>query len=129
TYEILELATHVLGPLRHEVSAEATRHGAPVEGFEHGNDGEAVAFLSEALRNLIGDEPSASVAVITRYPEKADLYFEGLRTGEVPYLRRVAEQDFSFRPGVDVTDVRQVKGLEFDYVVMADVDAATYPED
>jgi len=26
-----------------------------------------------------------------------------------------------------VTDVRQVKGLEFDYVVLLDVDASSYP--
>ena len=38
-------------------------------------------------------------------------------------MRRVAEQDFPFKPGVDVTDVRQVKGLEFDYVVLVEVTA------
>jgi DNA helicase-2/ATP-dependent DNA helicase PcrA len=41
----------------------------------------------------------------------------------------VAEQDFSFRPGIDVTDVRQVKGLEFDYVVLLDVTESAYPID
>ena len=42
-------------------------------------------------------------------------------------LRRVRAQEFSFRPGVEVTDVRQVKGLEFDYVIPLDVNAATWP--
>jgi DNA helicase-2/ATP-dependent DNA helicase PcrA len=42
-------------------------------------------------------------------------------------VRLIAEQDFPFRPGVDVTDVRQVKGLEFDYVVLVEVTAASYP--
>ena len=42
-------------------------------------------------------------------------------------MRRIAEQDFPFQPGVDVTDVAQVKGLEFDYVVLVDVTAASYP--
>ena len=41
---------------------------------------------------------------------------EGLRLAEVPRLRHVSRQNFSFSPGIDVTDVRQVKGLEFDYV-------------
>jgi DNA helicase-2/ATP-dependent DNA helicase PcrA len=46
----------------------------------------------------------------------------------VPNLRRVKRSDFRFEAGVDVTDVSQVKGLEFDYVVMVDVNAATYPD-
>ena len=129
THEILEFATDVLGPLRNEVSGQATRHGAPVELFQFGGSGEAVGFLSEALRKLVSSEPLSSIAVIARYPEQADIYYKGLRHGEVPNLRRVAEQDFPFRPGVDVTDVRQVKGLEFDYVVIIECNAATFPTD
>ncbi|UCH30253.1 MAG: ATP-binding domain-containing protein [Myxococcales bacterium] len=129
THEILDFATDVLGPLRNEVSGEATRYGAPVELFQFGGSGEAVGFMSEALRKLVSSEPLSSVAVIARYPEQADLYYKGLRHGEVPNLRRVAEQDFPFRPGVDVTDVRQVKGLEFDYVVIVECNAATFPTD
>ena len=129
THEILDFATEVLGPLRNEVSGEATRYGAPVELFQFGGSGEAVGFMSESLRKLVASEPLSSVAVIARYPEQADIYYKGLRHGEVPNLRRVAEQDFPFRPGVDVTDVRQVKGLEFDYVVIVECNAATYPID
>jgi DNA helicase-2/ATP-dependent DNA helicase PcrA len=129
THEILDFATDVLGPLRNEVSGEATRYGAPVELFQFGGSGEAVGFLSEALRKLVSSEPLSSVAVISRYPEQADVYYKGLRHGEVPNLRRIAEQDFPFRPGVDVTDVRQVKGLEFDYVVIVECNRSTFPTD
>jgi DNA helicase-2/ATP-dependent DNA helicase PcrA len=41
----------------------------------------------------------------------------------------VRNQDFGFKPGVEVTDIRQVKGLEFDYVVLVDVSASHYPTD
>ncbi|MFW6050484.1 MAG: ATP-binding domain-containing protein [Myxococcota bacterium] len=130
TQEILEFATEVLGPLREQASGwQAKRHGAPVEHFGFADTGEAVGFLSEALRDLANAEPLASVAVIARYPEQADLYHKGLVHGEVPNLRRVADQDFPFKPGVDVTDVRQVKGLEFDYVVLVEASATTYPAD
>jgi DNA helicase-2/ATP-dependent DNA helicase PcrA len=130
SYEILEFASDVLGPLREQASDyQATRHGAPVELFRFGSTGEAVGFLAEALRELAHNEPRASVAVIARYPEQADLYHKGLVHGEVPNLRRVAEQDFPFKPGVDVTDARQVKGLEFDYVVLVEVSSASYPAD
>ncbi len=129
TGPIVELARAVLGPLAPEDAPVATRDGAPVELFGFGHQGDAVAFLGEALRELMHQEPRASVAVIARYPEQADVYFEGLRKAEVPGLRRIADQDFPFRPGVDVTDVRQVKGLEFDYVVLAEVTDAAYPMD
>jgi len=51
-----------------------------------------------------------------------------LARAEVPQLRRVRRQDFAFAPGVDVTDVGQVKGLEFDYVILLDVNATSYPD-
>ena len=60
------------------------------------------------------------------------LVYEATRTlerADVPSLRRVRAQNFGFRPGIEVTDVRQVKGLEFDYVVMLDVNASTYSQD
>jgi DNA helicase-2/ATP-dependent DNA helicase PcrA len=41
----------------------------------------------------------------------------------------VKAQDFAFAPGVEVTDVRQVKGLEFDYVVLVDTNASTFGTD
>lgn len=127
TAEILKIAQHVLGPLAPEDEPEATRHGAPVELFQTGDTGDSVGFLAEALRELSIAEPRASIAVVARYPEQADLYYDGLKRGEVPYLRRIVDQDFPFKPGVDVTDIRQVKGLEFDYVILVEVTESAYP--
>jgi DNA helicase-2/ATP-dependent DNA helicase PcrA len=129
TREILALARHAMGPLPIDVPAEAKRSGAPVEAFRFSAVGAAVAFLAEALRDLSLREPRATVALLARYAEQADRTFEGLRRSEVPSLRRIRAQDFTFRPGIDVTDVRQVKGLEFDYVVLLDVNASSYGTD
>jgi DNA helicase-2/ATP-dependent DNA helicase PcrA len=129
TAEILEIASHVLGPLAPEDPPLATRHGAPVELFVRSETGDSVAFLGEALRELAVAEPRASIAVVARYPEQADLYYDGLKRADVPYLRRIADQDFPFKPGVDVTDIRQVKGLEFDYVILVEVTESAYPEE
>jgi DNA helicase II / ATP-dependent DNA helicase PcrA len=128
TAEVMQLARDVLGPDLAPDDPLFARSGAPVELHEFGDVGEAVAFLGDALRGLVNREPTASVAVITRFPEQADQYADGLRRAEVPSLRRVRRQDFPFVPGVDVTDVAQVKGLEFDYVVMVDVNAPIYPD-
>ena len=43
-------------------------------------------------------------------------------------VRLVLDGDFRFAPGVEVTCVREVKGLEFDLVVVPDLDAANYPD-
>jgi len=128
TAEVMLLAREILGPDLAPEEPLAARPGEPVELHEFGDLGEAIAFLGDALRNLMNREPTASCAVISRHPEQADAYFEGLRRAEVPALRRVRRDEFNFQPGVDVTDVAQVKGLEFDYVVMVDVNAASYPD-
>ena len=129
TEQVTAFAHAVLGPLGPARPPAATRLGAPVELFGFAHSGDAVGFLAEALRDLSADEPQASIAVVARYPEQADLFYAGLRQAEIPNLRRVAEQDFPFKAGVDVTDLRQVKGLEFDYVILVEVNQSTYPVD
>jgi DNA helicase-2/ATP-dependent DNA helicase PcrA len=128
TAEVMLLAREILGPQLAPEETLAARNGEPVELHEFGDVGEAVAFLADALRNLMQREPTASCAVIARHPEQADAYYDGLRRAEVPALRRVRRDEFNFQPGVDVTDVAQVKGLEFDYVVMVDVNSTSYPD-
>jgi DNA helicase-2/ATP-dependent DNA helicase PcrA len=128
TAEVMQLARDVLGPDLAPDDPLVARSGAPVDFYEFGDAGEAVAFLGDSLRGHMNREPTASVAVIARHAEQADLYMEGLRRAEVANLRRVRLQDFPFVPGIDVTDASQVKGLEFDYVVMVDVNASTYPD-
>jgi DNA helicase-2/ATP-dependent DNA helicase PcrA len=128
TRQVMEFSRAVLGPLADPEEQLIAREGAPVSLFEFTDTGEAVAFLGEALRALMQREPSASVALIARFPEQADLYYDALKIAEVPKLRRVRREDFTFTAGIDVTDVRQVKGLEFDYVVLLDPTKANFPD-
>jgi ATP-dependent DNA helicase UvrD/PcrA len=129
TATIMHFARAVLGPLATARPWIATRPGVPVELLRFTSTGQAVAVLSDELLGLVRREPGASVALIARYPAQADLYYDGLRRADLPGLRRVAEQDFSFAPGIEVTDVTQVKGLEFDYVILLEADQSTYPDD
>ncbi|MBL9009494.1 MAG: ATP-binding domain-containing protein [Myxococcales bacterium] len=132
TIEVMALARAVLGPLATAANVDqeqqAVRHGAPVKAFSFGEVGEAVAFLGESLRSLLGREPTASVALLARHAGMADLYYRGLGRSDVPSLRRVDNQEFTFTPGIDMTDVTQVKGLEFDYVILLDATANAYPD-
>ena len=82
--------------------------------------------LADTLSDLMVAEPLASVAVITRTQENAERVFKMLT--DVPKARLVLDGAFDFRPGVDVVEVSQVKGLEFDYVVIPDATPNSYPD-
>ena len=127
TRPIVEFARAVLGPLAEDDSVDVPRDGVPVEVLPFEDHGECLAFLAESLRALSDKEPHASVALLGRDPDTAELYWDGLQKAGVERLRRVRRQDFSFGPGVEVTDVSQAKGLEFDYVVLLDVSAQSWP--
>jgi DNA helicase-2/ATP-dependent DNA helicase PcrA len=125
--EIAEFALATLAHLREPDPIVTTRSGPPVEVFEFTDSGACVAFLAEALIDLVRKEPLASVAILTPDAASTELYYQGLFQSDVPRVHRVMEQDFRFAPGIEVTELRQVKGLEFDYVILVDVDDDHYP--
>jgi DNA helicase-2/ATP-dependent DNA helicase PcrA len=129
TNEIMSAAKIVIG--EHSVNTvwESTRNGAPVDIFRFRERGAMVAFLADTLEDLAVREPLASVAVLTRTPEAAQTLYEGLLRTDLVNLRFISDQEFSFTPGIDVTDISQTKGLEFDTVIIADADASTYGPD
>jgi DNA helicase-2/ATP-dependent DNA helicase PcrA len=128
TEQIMALARHMVRSPGAAQEWRPQRGGAAVELFRFGDRGEAVALLADALRSLALREPLASVACIARFPEQARAYAAALRRAEVPGVRLVADHEFSFKPGTEVTDVTQVKGLEFDYTILLDATAANYPD-
>jgi DNA helicase-2/ATP-dependent DNA helicase PcrA len=111
------------------MTVHTTRSGPEVELFLLTEHGAGIAMLAEALTELASAEPLASVAVLTPSTDLSDLYWKGLSQCEVPRLHRVTRQDFRFAPGIEITEIDQVKGLEFDYVVLIDANAAHYPDD
>jgi DNA helicase-2/ATP-dependent DNA helicase PcrA len=129
THEIATFAVGLLGDLREDSTPPKTvRSGPPVELFRFTDHGACVASLSDALKELAPAEPLASVAILTPSAELSRLYFGGLQTSEVPKVRLVEHQNFTFAPGVEVTEVEQVKGLEFDYVVLIEASSTSYPD-
>ena len=98
-----------------------------VELFRFTAQGACVAFLSDVLRDLADQEPLASVAVLTPSPESSAIYYQALVDSDVPRVRRVEDQDFTFAPGIEVTEIEQVRGLEFGYVIVVDADDESFP--
>jgi DNA helicase II / ATP-dependent DNA helicase PcrA len=124
---IAELAQAILGPLAPPDPPRAGREGVPVSRFDFPTEAHAQLFLAEAVRDLLEREPQASVAVVCHAPDVARGFHRLL--ADLPEARLALDGAFTFRPGVDVTDVGSVKGLEFDYVVVPDASVRNYPDD
>jgi len=127
--QVATFAAGVLGPLREDDTPLRTvREGPSVELFRFADHGACVAFLADALQELAQRERLASVAILTSSRELSTLYARSLIESEVPRARQVAHQDFTFAPGVEVTEIEQAKGLEFDYVILVEVSSTHFPD-
>jgi DNA helicase IV len=122
---VAALARRVLGALAPEAPTRAARDGAPVGVFHFPEESQAHLFLAGAVRDLLAREPRASIAVIARSAETARR-FHAL-VAEVPEARLSLRGELPFEPGLDVAEVDEVKGLEFDYVIVPDATAEAYP--
>ena len=127
THPVTRFAIDVLGNTD-EQAPRTTRDGPPVELFRFGDHGACVAFLVEELRRLMRSEPNANVALLTPDVSLSSLYFDGLRRGDLPNVRKIVAQRFAFAPGIDVVEAHEVKGLEFDYVVIVEASARYWPD-
>ena len=129
TREVADFAGAVLGELQEDPALPLTvRSGPPVELFRFTDHGASVAYLADALKDLAAEEPLASVAILTPSRDLSVLYHRALLASEVPRLRLVEQQNFTFAPGVEVTEIEQAKGLEFDYVVLVEVSTTHFPD-
>jgi len=129
SHQITEFAATLLGELlEDEAPVEAVRSGPPVELFRFDDYGSCAAFLTDALRSLAAEEPLASVAILTPSAAVSESTYRALTRSGLDSVRRVVDQDFSFASGAEITEIEQVKGLEFDYVILVDVTGTQYPD-
>ncbi len=129
THPVTRFAMHVLGPLAEKDETPKTmRDGPPVELFRFSEHGAVVAFLASELKVLRDREPLANVALLTPDAELSRIYHEGLLAAQLDGVRLVQRQKFAFAPGVDVVEASEVKGLEFDYVVIIEASARYWPD-
>ena len=126
TRPIMELAWHVLGE---KPSMSAPRNGEPVHIIPTRSPGETIAKAKGILEDYIEKRPKALVAVVCRYKADADRVFEELKLLGLSNLRRHERDDFSFQPGIVVTNAHQVKGLEFSAVLVVNPAAGHYRDD
>jgi DNA helicase-2/ATP-dependent DNA helicase PcrA len=122
---IFELAQYILGDLASATVEGAARDGAPVGHFAFASAELATLFCISEVVDLAEREPDASIAVIAHDAEEARRFHALLP--ERAQARLVLRGEFTFEPGIDVTDLDSVKGLEFDYVLVPQASASNYP--
>ena len=95
----------------------AARDGDPVCWVEGERAFEELLplLLAWQARNTAG-----LVAVLCKGRQAADVWARRLEATPLTGVRRATRGDFTFQPGVLVSNVHQVKGLEFDGVVLVD---------
>ena len=101
------------------------RDGPPVLLASRFHPREGEVLLLETLSRILELHPRARVACIARDARRAAQLFRIIE----PHLEAelVLDGSFSFLPGLVVTDVARVKGLEFEVVVVPDATAGAYP--
>lgn len=115
TRPIMEAAWKILND---EPTLEVARDGSAVHLVRTPSYEGTVAAAHEILAGYRRERPQALVAVVCRYIADANQVFADLQRLGLKDLRRHARQDFSFQPGVVVTNAHQVKGLEFSAVMV-----------
>ncbi|MEN0068247.1 MAG: UvrD-helicase domain-containing protein, partial [Myxococcota bacterium] len=123
TRPIMELALAASGHVNPAVLNQ-TRPGHPVRWLE-GSDATIERAASE-IEQFRQRRPSTLVAVLTRTKAEADRWSKALDDQLPVQVRRGHREAFAFEAGVVVSNVHQVKGLEFDGVVL--VEPASYAE-
>jgi DNA helicase II / ATP-dependent DNA helicase PcrA len=123
TVPIMTLAYKVAG----DPKKVEGRAGSDPEWKKSGDRESMLEHLVEWSNRLVKADPYKLIAIICRYPKQAMELKEELEqflSGEV----RLGHRDqFSFEPGIMVTNIHQVKGLEFDSVAMVEPDEDNYP--
>lgn len=127
TREIMRFAHKVLGPFAPDELARCDKDGPEVKVTTTSSFAESLVLIGDVLRDLLEAEREASIAVVCQNLDNAKDAYK--RLVDVGRTRLVTDGNFTFRPGVDFTDVVQVKGLEFDYVIIPDATQKDYPDD
>ncbi|EFI32916.1 conserved hypothetical protein [Desulfonatronospira thiodismutans ASO3-1] len=121
TAQIMKLASQVSG-----YNPGRIAHEGPEPKFHSFPDEQsALQSLRRGMENIVRSEPGGLFAVICRYKKEALTVIKALQG--IPGAR-LQTQEPSFKPGILVTNVHQVKGLEFSGVIIWNPHQKAYPD-
>jgi DNA helicase IV len=101
--------------------------GAETRFLTYPDERSMCAVLGTEIDAVSSRDRRASIAVVCRFTQTARRLLPLFR--EAVPMRLVQDGRFLPRGAVQITTVDEIKGLEFDYVIVPDADATTYPGD
>lgn len=128
TREIMDLASKIrTGGQPPAPTAQKTRSG-PIPSFLKTDSPAALPNLvANWIRACQGENANGLSAVICRHPKEAQALTDELRKLGLPSVRWGHREQFDFSPGVVITSIHQVKGLEFRNVLVVEPHDENYP--
>lgn len=127
TQEIMAIAEHLRGQkFSNKEGASSGRRG-PTPTFRRVENPTVLAQRIGQWVHARGvDSPKSLSAIICRWPKLAAALVEELRKLGFPAVRLGHRDQFDFSPGITVTNVHQVKGLEFRNVLVVEPSEENY---
>jgi ATP-dependent DNA helicase UvrD/PcrA len=123
TAQIMTLASRVAGDNK---IVEGRQGSKPI--FQNVEDkDDLLETIANWIETVQAGRPNKLIALICRSPKQAMELKEDLEEMIPEGLRLGHRDQFSFEPGVIVTNVHQVKGLEFDAVCIVEPSEENYP--
>ncbi len=117
--EIMKLARHIRGGAEDCDAAPMTvRHGPEPLLIKADTYENEPYLIGRWIEEKVAENPHSLSAVICRLPKQAENLAAKLRAIGYPFVRWGYRENFDFSPGVVVTNVHQVKGLEFRNVLV-----------
>lgn len=98
-----------------------TKRGEAVQVVFANSEDNRASYIAKTLENILKDNPNASVAICCSSNNDAQQIFSVLnKKGLVGYVAKGNNWDFS--KNIHISTYHQVKGLEFDHVILLDAD-------
>lgn len=129
TQQILKLASHVRADRSQTAASSGNREGRIPIFFACTNEAQALSSAKSWLLKAAELYPGSLNALVTRTSEEAKYIYSLLQPAFGHVLRLGSNYDFTFFEGLVVCGAEQVKGLEFNNVVIWNVNRKHYPND
>ncbi len=127
TEEIMQVASHLRRDIDLTQAAQRTlRHGPAPTIITADTYEEEPYVIGRWIEERVEENPNALSAVICRSPKQAENLVATLKKIGYPFVRWGHRDNFDFSPGVTVTNVHQVKGLEFRNVLIVNPTESQY---
>jgi len=127
TKEIMEIAEHLRGQKFSEKENTSSGRRGAIPTFQRVENPTLLAQrVSQWIDARNKDSAKALSAIICRWPKQAVQLVEDLRKLGFNSVRLGHREKFDFSPGITVTNVHQVKGLEFRNVLIVEPSEENY---